>query len=53
MRLRREPVPILTILEENSTPIVCEERTRPYPLAEVVRFANRGERTFILDEAME
>lgn len=29
IRLRRGPVPSFTILEENSTPIVWEERIRP------------------------
>lgn len=29
IRLRLEPVPSLTILEANSTPMVCEERMRP------------------------
>lgn len=29
IRLRREPVPTLMIFDENSTPMVWEERTRP------------------------
>ena len=29
IRLRRAPVPTLMILEANSTPMVCEVRTRP------------------------
>lgn len=29
MRVRLEPVPSLMILEENSTPIVCDDRTLP------------------------
>lgn len=29
IRFRRAPLPILTILDENSTPMVCEERTLP------------------------
>lgn len=56
MRLRREPVPILTILEENSTPMVCEERTRPVGqslVRQLVWNVNRRKLTFILDEAME
>ena len=53
MRLRREPVPTLTIFEANSTPIVCEERMRPRGVSGWVRKGEQGRITFVFYEAVQ
>ena len=53
MRLRREPVPTLTIFEANSTPIVCEERMRPKSVSGLVGEGGRVRITFVFYEAVQ
>jgi len=53
MRLRRGPVPTLTIFEANSTPIVCEERMRPKGVSGQVGEGERERITFVFYEAVQ
>lgn len=53
---RLDPVPSLTMREENSTPIVCEDRTRPGECnasMEAREGPTRGFVTFVLHEPMQ
>lgn len=59
IRFLRGPDPTLTILEENSTPIVCDERTCPDQVGlqsacrSHIAGWGKGSRTFILDETVQ